>query len=118
MRVSKPRSPAPRDGGIITSLAVKRGRPDRIAVRLDGSMAFDLAGAVVERAGLRVGDLLASETQERLLVEDAPYRARDRALALLALRDRSRRELETRLKLAGFSPEVASETGTWLAGLG
>jgi regulatory protein len=102
---------------VITSIAVKKGCSDRVAVRLDGELAFDLAAQVAGEAGLRVGDLLSEEAQEHLLSLDAPFRARNKALALLSLRDRSRREVEIRLKTAGFDPEIISATVDWLEGL-
>lgn len=118
MRAAKPRASAPRAAGVITSLAATGGRTDRVAVRIDGARAFDLAAAVVEQAGLHVGDLLTEEKQADLIALDAPFRARDRALRLLASRDRSRHEVEDRLKAAGFSTDVVSGTVAWLLSLG
>ncbi|MCE5254742.1 MAG: recombination regulator RecX [Actinomycetia bacterium] len=103
---------------MITSLDAKRGHSERLTIRLDGAKAFDVAGVVAEEARLHVGDLLSEEAQSHLIAKDAPYRARDRALALLALRDRSRREIEVRLGMAGFTPEVVSDTCAWLLRLG
>ncbi|NLV72399.1 MAG: regulatory protein RecX [Actinobacteria bacterium] len=111
------RQPQHRGAGVITSIATKRSRSDRVAVRLDGMPAFDVASGVAEEAGLKVGDRLSEEDQERLLRLDAPYRAREKALSLLSLRDRSRREVQTRLKSAGFEEEVILEVITWLEGL-
>jgi regulatory protein len=117
MRSAKRASSAPEGEGVITSLVAKRGRSDRIAVYLDGSRAFDLAATVADEANLRVGETLTADARERLTQRDAPYRARERALGLLALRDRSRREMETRLGMAGFEPEVVLDTVEWLEGL-
>jgi regulatory protein len=65
-----------------------------------------------------VGLLLSEEERERLVREDEPYRARSRALHLLAVRDRSRREVETRLRELGFGQEAIADTTAWLEGLG
>lgn len=111
-------TPAPLADGVVTSLVAKRGRSERVVVHIDGARAFDLARVVVDEAGLCVGVRLAMETQERLLAEDAPYRARERALGLLALRDRSLREIAQRLQMAGYEPEVAAGAVTWLVDLG
>lgn len=108
----------PRSDGVITALPAKRGRTDRVSVHLDGTRAFDLACVVVERAGLRVGDVLAAAEQQQLIELDAPYQARDRALRWLALRDRSSREVTDRLRAAGFDADTVSETVAWLQGLG
>jgi regulatory protein len=87
-------------------------------VYLDGRLGLDLAAVVVDQAGLRCGDRLSADRQSELSELDVPYRARERALRLLGLRDRSRRELERRLHQAGFSPEVVAETLLWLSDLG
>ena len=104
--------------GEVTALVARRGQDERVAVHIDGHRAFDLAAVVADRAGLRAGAHLSAERQQELLDEDAPYRARERALRLLGLRDRSRRETETRLRQVGFGSEVVGATVEWLAGLG
>ena len=96
---------------------MKRGRTDRVAVFIDGSRAFDLADVVAEQADLRVGARLSVDAQQRLLELDAPHRARDRALRLLALRDRSCREMSERLRSAGYEATVVSDTIAWLRDL-
>ncbi len=118
MRTRGRKQPAPQGDGLITSLSVSRGRADRTVVSLDGVSEVELASVLVERAGLRTGALLTEETRERLLREDEPYRARSRALHILALRDRSRREVETRLRDLGFSQETVADTSAWLGSLG
>jgi regulatory protein len=110
--------PAEPQDGVVTALAARRGQVERVAVHLDGRRAFDLSSTVADRAGLRAGDLLTAERQQELLDEDAPYRARERALRLLGLRDRSRRELVTRLRQAGFEAGVVEQTMEWLVDLG
>lgn len=118
MRAVSRTPPAPHGDGVITKLGVRKGRSDRIAVHLGGAFALELATVLVDQAGLRTGDLLTTEAQDRLVEEDAPYRARSRSLRLLALRDRTRGELESRLRTLGFDPEVIAGTVTWLEGLG
>lgn len=103
--------------GVITRLTPKRSRSDRVTVHLGGSAAFDVAAGLVDRAALHVGDALTMEDQKRLLEADAPYRAREKALALLAVRERSRHEIELRLQRAGFEPGVVADTLGWLEGL-
>ncbi len=110
--------PATYRDGVITALVARRGQADRVGVHLDGHFAFDLSVLVADRAGLRAGDPLSADVQLRLREEDAPYRARERGLRFLGTRDRSRCEVERRLRQAGFGSGVISETLTWLAGLG
>lgn len=88
-----------------------------MAVHLDGAFALELATVLVDRAGLRTGDVLTAAAQERLLEQDTPQRARSRALRLLSARDRSRGEIESRLQALGFDPGVIADTVTWLEGL-
>jgi regulatory protein len=104
--------------GVVTALVARRGQAERVAVHLDGRRAFDLSSMVADRAGLRVDDLLTAQQQQELVDQDAPYRARELALRLLGLRDRSRREIAMRLRQAGFEPGVADQTVEWLARLG
>ncbi len=103
--------------GVITALVARRSQADRIGLHLEGRFAFDLSAVVVDRAGLRAGDPLTADRQRELLAEDAPYRARERALRLLGVRDRSQREVEMRLRQAGFDADVIGQTVVWLAGL-
>jgi regulatory protein len=103
--------------GAVTALVARRGQADRIGVYLAGRRAFDLAAVVVERAGLRIGEALSADRQRELLEQDAPYRARERALRFLEVHDRSRREVEMRLRRAGFDPEVIGAAVVWLQGL-
>lgn len=118
MRGAKRRTPKPAQDGVITGLVRRRGDAERITVRLDGSPAFDLAARLVEREGLHVGDRLPAEVQERLVCEDQPFRARQTALRLLAYRDRSAKEVEARLRSAGFDPGLVAPVTSWLRDLG
>jgi regulatory protein len=104
--------------GVVTALVATRSQVDRVNVHIDGRFAFGLSSMVADRAGLRAGDPLDAERQRELVEQDAPYRARERALRFLGVRDRSRREVEVRLRQTGFAPGVIGETVTWLAGLG
>ncbi len=88
-----------------------------MGVYLEGRLAFDLSAVVVDRAGLRAGDPLSADRQRELLEQDAPYRARERAVRFLGVRDRSQREVEMRLRQAGFDPEVTAQTVVWLQSL-
>jgi len=103
--------------GAITALVTRRGQADRMGVHLEGRLAFDLSAVVVDRAQLRAGDALSADRQRELLEQDAPYRARERALRFLGVHDRSQREVEMRLRQVGFLPEVIGQTVVWLKSL-
>jgi regulatory protein len=110
--------PAPHGDGAIASLTVRPHRTDRTVVVLEDGSAFELASLLVERAGLSTGSLLTEDARERLIGEDEPLRARSRALHLLALSDRTQREVETRLRDLGFGQESVADATAWLASLG
>ena len=118
MGVSGQRPGAPRGDGVITALKARRRDSDRLAVYVDGEFCLELATVVVEEAGLKPGVLLTAEARDDLLERDAPHRARSRSLRLLALRDRSQYEMESRLQGAGFDKEVVRDAIGWLKGLG
>jgi regulatory protein len=103
---------------VVTSLSAKRGGSERLAVYLDGVRAFEVASEVALASGLRQGVELSPDAVESLLADDAPYRARERALKLIALRDRTAHELKARLERAGFAPDVSEGAITWLRALG
>ena len=108
----------PPTGGTVTSLAAKHGGDERLVVYLDGKRAFEVAALLIEAEGLRAGAVLTAEAVDALLAKDEPYRARDKALRLIALRDRSRHEVESRLERAGFGAAAVGSTLAWLVSLG
>ncbi len=65
-------------------------------------------GCMFNRQRLTAGEM------EQLVTEDVPYQARARALRLLAVRDRSQRELERRLLAEGYEGDVVRSTLEWL----
>jgi regulatory protein len=106
------------EGGVIEALVSRGKSQERVVVRLHDGGALELARVLVERANLQPGMVLSAALLERLMADDAPYRARERALRLLEVRDRSARELESRLRAEGLEPAVVSSTLDWLRGLG
>ncbi len=118
MGASKRTRPPVPSAGTVTSLAARRGRNERLVVYLDGVRAFEVSTELADRESLRVGAQLDASTIGALLSGDAPYRAREHALRLIALRDRSCYEVSSRLKRDGFASEVVQEVVDWLRGLG
>lgn len=104
--------------GTVTALRRSASRPDRVAVYLDSHYAFELEARVVDEAGLMTGSFLPVGDQLVLLGQDAPHLARERALRLLSVRDRSTAEIEVRLRSLGLAPDVVSDTVIWLTDLG
>jgi SOS response regulatory protein OraA/RecX len=76
---------------------------DRVEVELDEAPWRVLPAQVVVRTGLRVGQAFDRDTARRLAQELRRTRALARAERALAVRDRSRHELETQLARAGIA---------------
>ena len=90
----------------ITALAPTRRDPKRIGLSLDGAYAFTLAADLVASERLDVGDHLDEPRVASLLAADQVARATEAALAFLAYRPRSEREVRDRLRRGGFAPET------------
>lgn len=83
----------------------RKPRPrDRVMIRLSGGRFF----AIPEEAAapLAVGAELTDEEIERLAGIDQYLRGRDKAMRMLALRGRSRREIDVALKALGVNDAV------------
>jgi regulatory protein len=101
----KTTSNEPRSGRI-TDLAATKRDPQRIAVDLDGSFAFALPAELVASERLEVGDWLDEQRVAELLAADERARATGAALAFLAYRARSEREVRDRLRRGRFSQDA------------
>jgi regulatory protein len=95
-------------GGTITALRPQRRNPERANLHIDHEFRCGVPYEVVLAEGLRVGDELSAETLQRLVLLDERWRAKESALALLAVRPRARRELSDRLGRKGFSTDAAA----------
>jgi regulatory protein len=83
----------------------RKPRPrDRVLIRLSGGRFFALPKEAA--AGLEVGVVLSGSDIERLSGVDQYVRGRDRALRLLAVRARSRREIEEALRAIGVRETI------------
>lgn len=103
--------------GTITRIAVRSGRPDRTVIYLDDRRALDVATAVVSEAALHTGKWLEEEDCAVILAADEPHRARERALRLLGVRDRTVAEIRSRLTGAGFTSPAVESTVAYLLDL-
>jgi regulatory protein len=86
---------------LITALEKQRRRP-RFDLYLEGAFAFSLRPELVLAAGLAVGAELTSDRQRWLYDEEQRIGAIEAALRLLAMSQRSEKELRERLKKRGF----------------
>jgi regulatory protein len=95
---------------IITSIERKRGRRGRVDVYVDGVLRFDIARDSASKRSLRPGRPIADDEIAALIIEDAKRTALDTAVAMLARRPRSERELRRRLAQRKCDPALINET--------
>ncbi len=105
-------------GGRVTALTRQRRDPERINIFLDGGFAFGLGVEVVLREGLTVGEDLDAAAVSRLRSLDESGKATSAALALLARRPRSEREVRDRLRQKGYGAPVIDDAIGRLEGWG
>ena len=92
--------------GRVTALRPTKRDPDRIAVDLDGSLAFALPATLVGDERIEVGDLLDVDRVTSLLAADEASRATEAALVFLSYRPRSEKEVRDRLRRGGYEPDA------------
>jgi regulatory protein len=118
MRSRRPESrpaalPAP---GRISAVTPQANDPDRVSVFIDGAFAFGLPALAALEEKLAPGDVLDAARITALLATDERARATTAAIAFLAYRPRSEREVRDRLRLKGYSPEAIDAAVEKLAG--
>ena len=104
--------------GAITSLHERRSGSARYIVSIDGRPAAVISAHIIGELGLRVGMPVDSAVAHRLALAAADLQVFDKAIALLAVRARSARDLHTRLKRAGATDAPISRAMEQLRGLG
>jgi len=93
------------DSPLITRVEPLDPRSARVRVHLDAAEPLEITLEALELSRLGVGDTLPPAARLNLLETDADVRVREAALNLLVYRDRTRRELKTRLRKKGFAGE-------------
>lgn len=95
------RDPRP---GQVTAVEAQRHDPDRVSVFVDGAFSFGLPAQAAQDEGVRVGEEIDDDRLAHLLALDERARALAAALAFLAYRPRSEREVRDRLRQKGYPP--------------
>jgi len=90
----------------ITQIAVQQKRKNRCSIFLDDEFAFGLDQDIVLQFGLKKGDQLTEQQIEEILLNEERKKAKDRALKFLSYRDRSEKEIRTRLKDVGYDENI------------
>ena len=93
----------------ITHLAVQPYQPTRVAVFLDGALAFEVSQDVVRALGLRVGQTLSVEAQAHLVAAEQLLTAQAMALQYLAARPRTAHEVRQKLCRRGVEDTVIAQ---------
>lgn len=90
----------------ITQIAAQQKRKNRCSIFLDNEFAFGLDQEVVLQFGLKKGDILTDQQIDQLLLNEEKKRAKDRALNFLSYRDRSEKEIRTKLRDVGYDENI------------
>lgn len=104
--------------GKITALHERRAGSTRYIVEVDGSPVATVSIELVSALALRVGRAMDAELAARLQDGAARLEVFDKAIAFLAIRARSARDLQLRLRRAGAAAPVIDEVIERLRGLG
>ena len=107
------RDPRP---GRVTRIEPQRHDPDRVSIFIDGEFAFGLPALEADVQGVAVGEEIDGERLALLLALDEKARAVSAALAFLAYRPRSEREVRDRLRQKGYPPEAIEAAAEKLIG--
>ncbi len=95
---------------IVTALERNARRRSRLDVYVDGIVACDISRTTANKRALRVGSDLGAGGVEALIEEDRRREALDTAVAMIARRPRSERDIRQRLKQRKLDPAVVDET--------
>ena len=91
---------------VITQIAVQKKRKNRCSIFLDDEYAFGVDQEIVFQFGLKKGDVLTDQQIEEISINEEKKRAKDRALNFLSYRDRSEKEIRTKLKDVGYQENI------------
>lgn len=92
----------------VSRVAFQQRDPSRVNVYVEGRFAFAISAIEAVHRGLKPGRLLTAADIADLTQLEERERARNGALALLAVRPRSRRELTDRLARKGLPADVVA----------
>ncbi|MBQ3093543.1 MAG: hypothetical protein IJC52_00075, partial [Clostridia bacterium] len=94
----------------MTVLDVKAAKLHVYTVELDDGQCVSIDKTVWEHSGLSKGSVLDDEELTALCARSDEYRAREKALYYLSLRDYGSGELVSKLRQAGIEKELAGAT--------
>jgi len=95
--------------GRITAIEPQKRRGDRRSIFVDGEFVVGAHEDVVVTLGLSIGQFFDTDTLEQLVRAETVRKARERALRLIAYRDRTVSEIRKRLIGSDFPEDVVNE---------
>ncbi len=95
--------------GRITALLERRAGSTRYVVEVDGTQVATVSTELIAALGLRVGRAMDAGLAARLREAAGALEVFDKAIAFLAIRARSARDLQLRLRRAGALPPTIAE---------
>ncbi|MCX7778777.1 MAG: RecX family transcriptional regulator [Patescibacteria group bacterium] len=96
-------------GPKITKISQQK-RNSRVNIYLDGKFAFGLSKKTLADFDLYNGKVISKKEIEKILEKDQRVKALEKSFRWLAVRQRSRREIEKKLKEKGFTKKVIQKT--------
>jgi len=102
----------------ITAIEEQSKKSNRRSIFINGRFVLGVDESVVAELGLRVGQPMTAEMLESVVRAELVTKAKQKALKLLEYRPRSRKEIASRLAMAGFEEDVVEEALTRLEELG
>jgi len=90
----------------ITQIIFQKRNKNRCSIYLDEEFGFGLHLDVALKFGLKKGDILTDEQIEEILFAEDRKKAFERALRILSYRDRSEKEMRTKLSKAGYDEKI------------
>lgn len=101
-----PIEPPPAPVGRITGLVEHPRQPGRYQLEVQDAVPVTVSASVIAALELRIGRVLDAAAGAAVAREAAALATYDKAVALLAVKGRSARELERRLQRIGHPPEA------------
>ncbi len=94
----------------ITAIELQKKRKDRYSVFVNNEFAFGVHQDVLLKSGIASGDELSLQQIHKIQSMEEDRAAKEKAMQLLKVRDRSLYELRERLSRAGFSAKSINRT--------
>ncbi|MEP7381457.1 MAG: regulatory protein RecX [Gemmatimonadota bacterium] len=104
--------------GRISTLHERRAGSSRYIVEIEGHVVATVSSEVISELGLRVGGIIDEAISEQLCVAAGRLQVFDKAITFLAIRSRSVRDLQLRLRRAGAPPPAIASAVERLQALG